>query len=583
MITGGGAMHLNDSFGRSKDLEFFCFQHEQAAAIAAEGYYRASGRLPVVNVTSGPGGTNTLTGVIGQWLDSIPAVYISGQVKQETTISSCPELGLRQLGDQEINIVDIVKPVTKYSVMVRDASEIHYHLSKALYLATHGRPGPVWLDIPLDVQSSNIDESRLADYDPTEDELGFDASAVGSQITEVIHRIREAKRPVILAGHGIRLAGAADDFRRLIDRLKIPVLTAICGHDLINSDNPWFFGRPGICGDRLGNIVLQNSDLMVAIGARLGIRQISYNYQSFARGAFRVMVDIDKSELAKPTLAIDLPIHSDAKEFVNGMISQLGNESLQPKSEWVKWCEEKKSRLPSVIAENKSKKEYVNSYEFADVLFKQLSAGTTVVTGNGTAYTGTFQVMQIKEGVRVFTNQGCASMGYDMPAAIGALIAMGQKPVVLITGDGSIQMNIQELQTIVAYRLPLKIFVLDNDGYLAIRTTQNTYFDGRHYGSSPEGRLFLPDICKVAQAYGIPTMSMQGGDSIADRVNDVLSTDGPCLCEIFMDPEQSLYPKLMSSMGSDGKLVSSSLENMYPFLEKDESQKDSIVDLGWAH
>jgi len=583
MITGGGAMHLNDSFGRSKDLEFFCFQHEQAAAIAAEGYYRASGRLPVVNVTSGPGGTNTLTGVIGQWLDSIPAVYISGQVKQETTISSCPELGLRQLGDQEINIVDIVKPVTKYSVMVRDASEIHYHLSKALYLATHGRPGPVWLDIPLDVQSSNIDESRLADYDPKEEELGFDASAVASQITEVIRRIREAKRPVILAGHGIRLAGAADDFRRLIDRLKIPVLTAICGHDLINSDNPWFFGRPGICGDRLGNIVLQNSDLMVAIGARLGIRQISYNYQSFARGAFRVMVDIDKSELAKPTLAIDLPIHSDAKEFVNGMISQLGNESLQPKSEWTKWCEEKKSRLPSVIAENKSRREYVNSYEFADILFKQLAAGATVVTGNGTAYTGTFQVMQIKEGVRVFTNQGCASMGYDMPAAIGASIAMGQKPVVLITGDGSIQMNIQELQTIVAYRLPLKIFVLDNDGYLAIRTTQNTYFDGRHYGSSPEGRLFLPDICKVAQAYGISTMSMKGGDSIVDRINDVLSTDGPCLCEILMDPQQSLYPKLMSSMDSDGKLISSSLENMYPFLEKDESQKDSIVDLGWAH
>jgi acetolactate synthase-1/2/3 large subunit len=399
----------------------------------------------------------------------------------------------------------------------------------------------------------------------------------------VIRRIKEAKRPVILAGHGIRLAGAAEDFRRLIEHLKVPVLTAICGHDLINSDNPLFFGRPGICGDRLGNIVLQNSDLMIAIGARLGIRQISYNYKSFAHGAFRIMVDIDKSELAKPTLTIDLPIHSDAKYFVDGMLSQLVDESLQPKSEWIKWCEERKSLLPSVISENKSREEYVNSYEFADLLFKQLAPGTTVVTGNGTAYTGTFQVMQIKEGVRVFTNQGCASMGYCLPAAIGASIAMGQKPVVLITGDGSIQMNIQELQTVVAYRLPIKIFVLVNDGYLAIRTTQNAYFDGRHYGSSPEGRLFLPDIRKIAEAYGIPTMNIKGGDSIVERIKDVMSTDGPCLCEIFMDPQQSLYPKLSSTIGSDGKMISSSLENMYPFLEVDESQKNSIVDFGWGH
>lgn len=583
MITGGGAMHLNDSFGRLEDLEYFCFQHEQASAIAAEGYYRASGRLPIVNVTSGPGGTNTLTGVIGQWVDSIPAVYISGQVKQETTISSCPDVGLRQLGDQEINIVDIVKPVTKYAVMVRDAREIHYHLSKALYLATHGRPGPVWLDIPLDIQSSLIDEGELVAYDPKEDELKIDSSAVQSQIAEVIRRIREAKRPVILAGNGIRLAGGVDDFRILTRRLNIPVLTAICGHDLINSDSPLFFGRPGICGDRLGNIVIQNSDLMIAIGARLGIRQISYNYNSFARGAFRIMVDVDKAELAKPTLTIDLPIHSDAKYFVNGMISQLAGETLQPKSAWTRWCEERRRLLPSVISENESKEGYVNSYEFADVLFKQLVPGTTVVTGNGTAYTGTFQVMQIKEGVRVFTNQGCASMGYDLPAAIGASIAMGKKPVVLITGDGSIQMNIQEFQTVVAYGLPIKIFILVNDGYLAIRTTQNTYFDGRHYGSSPEGRLFLPDIRKVAEAYGIPTYSMKGGDSIVDRIRDVLSADGPCLCEILMDPQQTLYPKLSSTIGSDGKLISSSLENMYPFLEKDESQKNSITDLGWAH
>jgi acetolactate synthase-1/2/3 large subunit len=351
MITGGGAMHLNDSFGSCPDLEYVCFQHEQGAAIAAEGYYRASGKIPVVNVTSGPGGTNTMTGVIGQWLDSIPAIYISGQVKQETTIAACPDLGLRQLGDQEINIVDIVSPVTKYAFMVRDPKTIHYHLSKAFYLATHGRPGPVWLDIPLDVQAAMIDEGDLQAYDFHEDEVKFDAARIQQQIDEVVERIKNAKRPVLLAGHGIRLAGAVDEFQALVKQLQMPVLTAICGHDLISFDDPCFFGRPGICGDRLGNYVVQSSDLVIAIGARLGVRQISYDYKGFARDAFRVMVDIDPAELQKPTLTIHLPIHADAKYFIQ-QLSKRFKDPIPTNHEWITWCKQKRDELPDILSEN---------------------------------------------------------------------------------------------------------------------------------------------------------------------------------------------------------------------------------------
>ena len=557
MITGGGAMHLNDSFGTCPGLEYYCFQHEQGAAIAAEGYYRASGKIPIVNVTSGPGGTNTLTGVIGQWLDSIPAVYISGQVKQETTIAACPDLHLRQLGDQEINIVDIVRPVTKYAHMVRDKKEIGYHLRKAYYLAMHGRPGPVWLDIPLDIQGASLNESELMPYDPDEDVLQIDESLWQKQSAELFKRIQQAERPVIIAGHGIRLAGATEEFLQVVKLLGIPVVTAICGHDLIPSDHPMYFGRPGICGDRLGNFVIQNSDLLIAIGARLGIRQISYNYSGFAPDAYHVMVDIDPAELKKPTLRIDMPIHADAKEFLNMMLYHCSQTPIiAQKSEWLDWCRKRKETLPEIISENVSGKEFINSFEFADQLFRQLPENAVVVTGNGTAYTGTFQVMKIKKGVRVFTNQACASMGYDLPAAIGAAIADPGKTIVLITGDGSIHLNIQELETVIAYGLPIKIFVLNNQGYLAIRTTQDTYFEGRHIGSDRGGKLFLADILKIAVAFGIPSKRISGKDILSSEIEEVLSASGPIVCEVMMDPKQTLYPKLSSTVEDDGKIIS---------------------------
>jgi acetolactate synthase-1/2/3 large subunit len=569
MVTGGGAMHLNDSLGCHPALVHVCTQHEQAAGIAAEGYWRATSRLAVVNVTSGPGGTNALTGVIGQWLDSIPCVYLSGQVKQQTTIAACPDLKLRQLGDQEINIVDIVRPVTKYAVMLRDPATVRYHLERSVYLAMHGRPGPVWLDVPLDIQAAKVNAADLPGYDPQEDEIPYDRPTVERQVAELIQRIRTAKRPMLLAGHGIRLAGAVKQFIDLVELLNIPVLTAICGHDLIWFDHPLFFGRPGICGDRLGNFVVQNSDFLLTIGARLGVRQISYDYEGFARHAFRAMVDIDVNELRKPTLRLHMPVHADAGRFIEAMLCQLNGVPLPRKVEWIQHCEGVRRDLPNHVEENPNDPAYVNAYAFADQLFAALEPGALVVTGNGTAYTCTYQAMRIKRGVRVFANQACAAMGYDMPAAIGACLARDGQPVILITGDGSIQMNIQEFQTIVANQLPIKVFVLNNNGYLAIRMTQDAYFDGRHVGSAPEGGLTLPNICHIAAAYGLPTDQLTGADDLSAKIRCILDSPGPCVCEVFMDPRQTLYPKLSSVVKPDGSMVSSPLEDMYPFLPRD--------------
>jgi acetolactate synthase-1/2/3 large subunit len=577
MITGGGAMHLNDSFGQCKAFEIICTHHEQGAAIAAEGYYRASGNLAAVNVTTGPGGTNTLTGVIGQWLDSIPCIYISGQVKRESTIAFWPQLKLRQLGDQEINIVDIVRPVTKYAVMVRDPLKVRYHLDKALYLATHGRRGPVWLDIPLDVQATQVDESGLSTYDPREDEIRFDPEKIRNQVGELLERLKASARPVLLAGHGIRLAGAADLFLRVVDSLNIPIVTSISGNDLIWSDHPLYFGRPGIAGDRIGNFVIQNSDLMLALGARMGIRLISYNYGAFAREAFRAMVDIDPAELRKPTLRLHMPVHADARLFIEEMLRRLRGNRLPRKEDWLQWCRKQKQTLPGILEDNPRNPDYVNSYVFTDTLFQILEPGSIVVTGNGAAFTGTFQAMRIKRGMRVFANECCASMGYCLPAAIGACFSSGKRPIVLITGDGSIQMNIQELQTISFHKLPIKIFVLNNRGYHAIRMTQSTYFEGRHIGSGPEYGVGVANIGKIAEAFGLPSTRIDNESVLPGRIQEILSRPGPVVCEVPMDPNQTLNPKLSSVVTPDGKMVSKPLEDLYPFLDREKFHAAMIV------
>lgn len=574
LVTGGGAMHLNDSIGHTAGLTYICNHHEQASAIAAEGYYRTCGHLCVTNVTTGPGGTNAVTGVLGQWLDSIPGLYISGQIKQSTMKGTYPNLPLRQLGDQEADIVSIVKPITKYAVTVTNALDIKYELDKAIAIALSDRPGPVWLDIPLDIQGAMIDENMLKEFDPIELVDTVNHLLVDQQIEELIEKIQKAESPVIYVGNGVRLAKRTDKFIRMAERLQIPVVTAISGSDIIWHDHPLCFGKPGICGDRIGNIMVQNSDLLIVLGTRLSIRQIGYAYDLLAPKAYKIMVDIDRAELQKPTLGINLPIHVNLSEFIDSLFAKVKDLMLPDFSDWRQWGRKIEEELPSLTDDNPSIPGYVSSYVFAEELFKLLKEGDVVVTGNGTAYTSTYQAMKVKKGVRVFANQGCAAMGYDLPAAIGALTANHQGRTILVTGDGSLQMNIQELQTLVTYNMPLKIFVLENEGYLAIKTTQKSFFGGYFTGSNPTSGVVCPNLEKIANAYDIPYVGVrEEGQVLVDIITNVLNSPGSVICEIHMHPEQTLFPKSASFMDKDGRMTSAPLEKMAPFMPDDLQAK----------
>ena len=476
MISGGGAMHLNDSIGKCPGLKYFCNHHEQASAIGAEGYSRVSDKLGVAVVTTGPGGTNTLTGVIGQWLDSIPALYISGQVKFKTTAASCPEAGLRQLGDQEINIVEIVRPVTKFAQMLTDPQQVRYVLDKAVHMAMSGRPGPVWIDIPLDVQAALIDENRLASYIPVAPAAV--KNGIGIQVAKTLEMLRAAKRPVLIAGHGIRIAGAGELFEKLAGTLKIPVLATFAGFDLVPNDNPFFSGRIGTVGTRGGNFSLQNADLVLSLGSRNNLRQVSYDWAKYARKAKKIIVDIDPAELLKTTVKPDLPVLADVKDFMAALLSEVPQAGIGDFSGWLKWCRERSERYPVVLEEYKNLKTGVNPYHFVETLTGMLCPETAVVAGNGSACVCLFQAGIVKKDQRLFWNSGCAAMGYDLPAAIGACLGSG-KEVVCLAGDGSIMMNLQELATAAHYKLPLKIFVLNNGGYVSIRQTQEHFFESR--------------------------------------------------------------------------------------------------------
>ncbi|OGA52520.1 MAG: acetolactate synthase [Betaproteobacteria bacterium RIFCSPLOWO2_12_FULL_62_58] len=576
MISGGGAMHLNDAFGKHEDLQYICNHHEQACAIAAEGYARISGNIGVAVVTSGPGSTNTITGVLGMWLDSIPGLIISGNVRYATTVESTG-LPLRQLGDQEANIIAIVRSVTKYAVMVKDPSSIRYHFEKAVYLAKHGRPGPVWLDIPLDVQAAKVEESSLPGYSPVEDEIRFEPDAIRKHALEIIDRIRSSERPLLLAGNGIRLSGGLDAFYEAVDRLNIPVQTAMGANDLIHSDHPLFFGRPSVTGDRSSNFIVQNCDLLLSIGARQGVRTISYLFEAFARDAYKIHVDIDEAELKKPTVFPDQRIHCDAKLLLEEIVSQLRPSELEPKANWIEWCRERRHRYPSVIPEYRAQKEFVNSFHFVEVLSQLAAPNDIFVLADGAANTCTFQAVSLKHGQRLFTNSGCASMGYDLPAAIGACFAGNRGRILCVAGDGSIQLNIQELQTIVHHRLPIKIFLWNNRGYASIRMTQDAYFPGGYVAADPSSGVSFPDMAKIAQAYGLPALRVHDHTILRESIQATLDSPGPVLCEIIMAPDQPLLPKLASELKPDGTMVSKPLEDMFPFLSRNEFMENMLI------
>ncbi|MDD3469524.1 MAG: thiamine pyrophosphate-binding protein [Thermoguttaceae bacterium] len=571
LVTGGGAMHLNDAVGREKRLQYICNLHEQGCAIAAEGYARVSNTPGIINVTTGPGGTNALTGVMGAWVDSIPMIVISGQVKTSTTISACPELGLRSLGDQEINIVDLARPVTKYAVMVRRAEEIRWILEKAIYEASHGRPGPVWIDVPLDIQAAEISPDSLTGFTPPERDIPPVSS---DQLAEVVKRLRQSKRPVMIVGNGIRLAGVQETFSQLAESLGIPVLTAISGVDLIASDSPLFFGRPGILGERAANFIMQNSDLLLVLGTRMSIRIIGYAYETVARDAYRIMVDADAGELSKPTFRVDCKIHADLGEWIP-RLRELHPDITVP-HDWLDYCRRVKRQYPAILPKHRERTDYVSSYLFPELIGQHVSNDAIIVTGNGTAYTSTFQAIPLRKGVRMFSNVACASMGYDLPAAIGAAFAGGSgdghdgRPVILITGDGSLQMNLQELQTVLNYALPIKIFVYNNDGYLSIKWTQRSFFGGHFVGSTPASGVRLPDLSKLAVAYGFPYFRLENNTQATAELPSILSIRGPVICEVMTDPMEELGPKAASKRLPDGRMVSKPLEDLFPFLDREE-------------
>ncbi|MEI6375933.1 MAG: thiamine pyrophosphate-binding protein [bacterium] len=575
MVTGGAAMHLNDAFGRNGAIKKVYCHHEQSCAMAAESYFRVSNRIAAVNVTAGPGATNAITGVYGAHVDSMAMIVVSGQSKRETLASST-KLLLRQLGDQEVNIVEMVKGITKYAVLIDDPLAIRYHLERALHLALQGRPGPVWLDIPIDVQGAQIDPSTLKGYDPKEDEICYETDRLEESVALVAKRFAVSKRPVIYAGTGVRLSGQYDLFLELAGRLGVPVLGAWDSNDLLPNNHTSYAGRPGSLGDRAGNFTVQNSDFLLILGCRLNIRLVSYNWENFAPRAYKVMVDVDAAELKKPTLSIDLPIHADLRDFLPLFAASLKDRSVDH-VDWLVWCKERVKRYPVVLSEYWDLKDKVNPYCFMERLSEHLEDGEVIACGDGTACVAAFQAVSIRAGQRLFTNSGCASMGYDLPAAIGAAEALpDKKRIICLSGDGSIMMNLQELQTIAGRGLPLKIFVLNNSGYHSIRQTQGNFFPDNIVGCGTDSGLSFPDFSKVTAAFGLPFERCSSHQELDGSITKSLECEGPAVCEVMLDLAQVFAPKLSSRKLDDGSMVTSPLEDMAPFLSREELAENII-------
>ena len=572
-VVGGGAMHLNDSFGHQKGLNCIYNHHEQASAIAAEAYSRINNKTALCCVTSGPGGTNAITGVLGAWLDSLPIIVVSGQVRFDTTARSTG-LNLRAMGDQEFDICKAVSCMTKYCEMITDPLKIRYCLQKALYLANEGRPGPVWLDVPHNIQSAVIDTDKLyPDYEPEENLYTAD----DSDIDKIVSSLEKAERPVIIAGSAIRTSGGYGVFRKLVEKLNVPVTTCWNSIDLIETDHPLYIGRGGNMGDRAGNFAVQNSDFVLSLGSRLSIRQVGYDYKTWAREAYVAAVDIDGEELKKPTVHIDLPVCADVKSVMEKLYSRVYNKMFEFDA-WLKRCTEWKNTYPVVEKKHYEDKEFTNVYAFIDKLSAYLPEDYTTVVGNGSACVVGSQAYRIKKGTRFIINSAVASMGYDLPAAIGVSIAKGNKEIVCISGDGSIQMNLQELQTIITNRLPVKLFVINNGGYHSIRQTQNNFFKGNYAGIGKEsGDLEFPDLEKLAWAYGYPYAKCMSNSEMDSVIEKAFEKEGSFIAEIVVGITQFFEPKASSKVLENGKMVSMPLEELAPFLPDDEIDKNMIV------
>lgn len=574
MFPGGGAMHLVDSLGHCKEIEYICNHHEQACAIAAEAYARVTNNLGVTLVTTGPGGTNAITGVAGAWLDSTPCLVISGQVKRDDLMGNS---GVRQLGSQEIDIVSLVKPITKYAVTIMDPLSIRYHLGKALYLAKSGRPGPVWIDIPLDVQAAAIEPEKLDRFSCKKINLHCNQDKLKKQVAHVVDLINQSERPVILAGHGIRIAGAEKEFLNLVNQLNIPVLTTWLAIDLIPESHNLFIGRPGSIAPRGANFALQNSDCVLIIGSRLDMALTGYAHDKFARAAKKIMVDIDINEIKKFNTLINVPICADAKEFIQLLLKTLHKIKVKPSSSWLLRCQRWKEKYPVILQEHRTHTGNVSTYFFTEILSDELLNDDLIIPGSSGNCVELFLLaFKVKAGQRIFHNRGLGAMGFGLPASIGACIASGRKRTISVDGDGGFQLNIQELETVKRLNLPIKFFIMSNEGYASIRASQLGYF-GRLTGADASSGLTLPNIIKIAKAYNLATVNIFNQKNLRQKIKQVLAMSGPVVCVVKIIPDEVRAPRVSSMQRQDGSMVSKPLEDMWPFLDRDEFLSNMII------
>lgn len=577
-LPGGGAMHLVDSLGKLKDVEAVCCLHEQAVAIAAQSYAMHTNHLGVGLVTTGPGGTNTITGVCAAWMDSVPCLFISGQVKRSDMMTG---KGLRQLGIQEADIVTLVRSITKYAVTVTEPSLIRYHLEKALYLARNGRPGPVWIDIPLDVQGSIIDETMLKGFNPTEvKQKKPNTSSIKKAVRKIIGFLNKSERPVIIAGDGIKISNSKDLFLDIIKKMDVPVIPTWKAMDMIYEGHELYAGRGGILGERSANFAVQNSDLLLCIGSKMDFTQTGFDTKSFARAAKKIVIDIDKKEIKKLDFKIDIKIIADAGLILNEIAAQLNDIKVKDRSSWKNKIKEWRKKYPIVPDEYYNKTGLVNPYVLIDVLSREATSDDIInPCCAGTAAEYNFQAFKIKENQKFITNHGLGPMGFELPGSIGACLANKRKRTICVAGDGGFQLNIQELETLHRLDLPIKIFIMNNNGYSSIRTMQETHFGGHYVGNNPSSGLTLPDIIDVATAYKIKAIRINDASELESKIREALGFPGPVICDVMVIPGFKVSPKVASKRKEDGTMVSKPLEDQWPFLERKELESNMMIPL----
>lgn len=571
MLTGGGAMYLNDAVAIHKKIKPICHHHEQACVMAAEAYSRITGHLGTAMVSTGPAGTNAVTGVLGAWQDSTPCLIISGQVKKEQTIFNSKVAGLRQIGTQEVNIIPIIQSITKFAAVVNEPKLIRYYLEKAFHIATEGRPGPVWLDIPQDVQAALINTKNLIGFNPSKLDSNI-AKPTNKEINTIIKLLKASKKPVIIAGNGIKLSGAIDEFLQLVNSLKIPVVTTFMGIDILHDTHRFYIGTGGTKGQRAANIVIQNADLVISIGSRLSVTFVGYLFKKFAYQAKKVVIDIDRAEHQKKTIEIDLLIIADAKQCIKKMILKTKNKKFNFKKDWVQKCKELKRDYPVCLPEYTKLTKNMNMYYVVNQISEALKKSDIIVADAGSAFYIVGQAFKNKQNQRLVLPGGTSTMGFNLPASIGASVGNNNGRVICITGDGSFQTNIHELATIAYHKLPIKVFVLNNNGYLSIRNTQNNFFNGAYIGESATSGVSFPRLDKIAESYNIKYFKINNNKELAKTISLVLNYKGPVICEALC-LENQIISTLSLKRQSDGSVVSTTIDDMFPFLPDEEMEK----------